>query len=517
MSGITRRQLLTGAVGAGLLTTAPWLWTTRKSAYAQAYTTRAFIGAEGYGARTSGWRSASAQILFVTNLNDSGAGSFRQAFQLTTGPRYIIFRTNGYIPVNTELSNLAAGTGNVYVAGQTAPGDGVTFKGNSPGANEGFLALRQGQGCVRYVRNRGRLADGTNNWNMAFWSVDPTGGWIIDHCSMSFATDDAHANLGTANTVQYCIIGETIRDGHAVLVDHHGGGRTFSYHHNFFPSALQRSPLYSDGLGESINNLAYNWGGNGGLCAEYFNVYTTDPPPTYDVISNYFKWGPASGYFNLSDYQDPAAAKEIVHGQPPGYIYLLNNKRLLPAPLGYGAARVANYPSTGLTLSAIKLNAPTIPVTVDDITTQQLADAWAANLLSHVGCSRPNRDGNDTMIVNSYNAYTGVSNPTSEAGHLYALANGGNAYCTLATGSPEHLSPSGMTDEFITRMGLANTTESALSTSISQARGLGEDYQNLEWNLMEKAGDIAQLEGVSASVIRQRHSGGVRSSGGVRF
>jgi hypothetical protein len=121
------------------------------------------------------------------------------------------------------------------------------------------------------------------------------------------------------------------------------------------------------------------------------------------------------------------------------------------------------------------------------------------------------------MIVNSYNAYTGVSNPTSEAGHLYALANGGNAYCTLATGSPEHLSPSGMTDEFITRMGLANTTESALSTSISQARGLGEDYQNLEWNLMEKAGDIAQLEGVSASVIRQRHSGGVRSSGGVRF
>lgn len=514
---ITRRQLLTGAAGAGLLTAVPWLWTTHKSALAQAYTSRAFIGAEGYGAPTNGWRNASAQILFVTNLNETGAGSFRQAYMNTTGPRYIIFQVAGYIPVITELSNSAANTGNVYVAGQSAPGDGITFKNSSPGTNQGQLNARMGQTCLRYIRSRSSLNDGTNAWNMSFWSLDPNGHYIIDHCSMSFATDDAHANLGTANTVQYSIIGETIRDGHAVLVDHHGGGRTFTYHHNFFVSALQRSPLFSDGLGECINNLTYNWGGLSGLCAEFFNVYTTSPAPTYDVIGNYYKWGPTSGYFNAGDYNNPANAKEIIHGQPPGSIYLQDNMARLPS--GFTAARVASYPSTGLTISASKLNAPTIPVTVDNITSAILADAWAANLLSHVGCSRPARDDNDDVIVASYSAYTGVSNPLSETGHLYALANGGNAYCTLATGSPAHLSPSGMTAEFISRMGLANTTESALSTSISQARGLNEDYQNIEWNLMEAAGDIDPLEsgGGGVNIPRLRSLGGFRSAGGVRF
>lgn len=514
MSGITRRQLLTGTLGAGILTAAPWLWTSRKSALAQVYTTRAFIGAEGYGAQANGWRDPNCKILFVTNLNNTGAGSFREAFQNTTGPRIIIFQVAGYIPVVTELSNATTGTGNVYIAGQTAPGDGVTFKGQSAGGNNGAVYLRQGQVCCRYIRNRGTAADGSNNWAISFWGLGSLGNYIVDHCSLSYITDDAHANLADFCTFQWSIISESIADGHAILVDHHNGGRYYSYHHNFFAHCLQRTPLFSDSNGESINNLDYNWGGFQGLGAEFFNVYGSSPAPNYDVIGNYFKWGPTSGDGNLSDYADPAVAKEIWHAQPPGTIYLADNQRLLPTT-GYGAARVRASP--GLTVSGSKLNSPTIPVTVTSIANQTLADAFATDLLSKVGCTRPARDENDAVTIASYTDYTGYSNPATEAGHLYAQTHGGNAFCTLATGSAEHLSPSGMTDEFITRMGLANTLDSARSISISTSRGLGEDYMNIEWNLMEKAGDIAALDGGGVSLPKFRSSGKIRASGGVRF
>lgn len=167
-------------------------------------TSRAFIGAEGYGAMANGWRDHSnCQILFVTNLNDSGAGSFRQAFQNTTGPRIIIFQVAGYIPVNTELSNATTGTGNVYIAGQTAPGDGVTFKGQSAGTNNGAVYLRQGQVCCRYIRNRGTAADGNNNWAISFWGLGSLGNYIVDHCSLSYITDDAHANLPMTSSAAF--------------------------------------------------------------------------------------------------------------------------------------------------------------------------------------------------------------------------------------------------------------------------------------------------------------------------
>ncbi len=74
-----------------------------------------------------------------------------------------------------------------------------------------------------------------------------------------------------------------------------------------------------------------------------------------------------------------------------------------------------------------------------------------------------------------------------------------------------------MTDEFITRMGLANTVASARSISISTARGLGEDFMNIEWNLMEKAGDIEPLGSAEVGTPRIRSLGGFRSAGGVRF
>lgn len=123
-------------------------------------TSPAFIGAEGYGAQANGFRDPNAKILFVTNLNDSGPGSFRQAYKNTSGPRYIVFQAAGYIPLidlsqtltwlsNAAVDGAAPNAGNVYVAGQTAPGQGVTFKGQGWGDN---FYVREGNTLLRFIR-----------------------------------------------------------------------------------------------------------------------------------------------------------------------------------------------------------------------------------------------------------------------------------------------------------------------------------------------------------------------------
>lgn len=531
MSGLTRRQFVIGAAGAGLLTLtgAPWIWTSRKSrVYAQAVT-RSFIGAEGFGAQANGWRDPSAQILFVTNLNESGAGSFKAAYQ-STGPRYIIFRVAGYVVVTQPtnfgnvLGNFGTNQGNVYVAGQTAPGQGITFRFNTQtNANADGLYVMNAHTCMRYVRARNHADSGSNSWGLGFWRQGAHEHAIIDHCSISFATDDSLACNFHMSTVQKCLISEGLSRGdgnHArgALFDSHNAVPLYSIHHSAFMHAgVQRFPAMSSGLGgECVNNLVYNWGGDGvGAGAYFHNVFNVSPSPKWDCVNNLYKWGPTSND-NGGGGDNAAFGREIISGYTPCTIYVSGNKAIIPTT-GYINARTGSEPSPPCTSGVAKAWVPNWPVTVDDLSTSTLGNAWAAAMLADVGCSRPARDGIDTAVIASYDAFTGDSTTAHENQCLWALQNGGNPWTALDAGTADHLSPSGMTDEFITRMGLANTTESALSTSISQARGLGEDYQNIEWNLMEKAGDIAQLEGVSGSIVRQRHSGKVRSSGGVRF
>ena len=499
---ISRRALLKGLVGAGFLTGAPWIWTPWKSTVQAAYIRKAFIGAEGYGARTSGWRDPNAQILFVTNLNDNGPGSFRQAFQGSTGPRYIIFQVGGYIPSGSSfLSNEQHGGARVYVAGQTAPGDGVGFKGaDTSGQNRSGLFIRNGETCVRYIRSRNNDATGTNSWAFGIWNADTTDfmtNVIVDHCSFSYASDD---NIATTPadylTIQYCLLHEGL-PGHAILVDVMGPGQQYTFHHNVIMHFCQRHPLFVGGNGEFHNNLIYNWGGLGVGTGGDFDCYY-GYTSTYDTINNYYKWGPTSVCGNQAGNDDPANGFEIQYGSLSGggTLFLSGNKALLPntphvaTPNTYTDVRARTHISPTIILVGARQLTPPVPVTIDDISTRTLADAWAASLLTKCGCIRPRRDAVDTLACASYGNFTGNSSCHIEADTLYALAHGGDAYGTLASGTPLHQSPSGMTASFRARFGLNNTVADALSTSISASRGLGEDFQNLEWNLMEVAGDV---------------------------
>src|SRR5207245_4388504 len=101
----------------------------------------AFPGAEGFGARTPGGRGG--RVIAVTNLNDSGPGSFREAC-LAKGPRVVIFRVSGIIDLQTPISITEP---YITIAGQTAPGDGVCLKRSE-------FVIRTHDAIVRFLRSR---------------------------------------------------------------------------------------------------------------------------------------------------------------------------------------------------------------------------------------------------------------------------------------------------------------------------------------------------------------------------
>jgi len=169
---------------------------------------------------------------------------------------------------------------------------------------------------------------------------------------------------------------------------------------------------------------------------------------------------------------------------------LLTGATMLPVA-GLVAAREGNLlPRAGTPFNF----SPAVPITVHAATA-------VPGLITSMGATMPKRDAVDQSVIDSYSAFTRPPSLTTTtdfiASETDTLLGGFPAYNDANNNTATHLSPSGMTQEFITRMGLANTTASALGTSVSTARGLGESYQNIEWNLMEKAGDISPLNASS--------------------
>jgi hypothetical protein len=259
----------------------------------------AFPGAEGFGRFATGGRGGA--VIRVTTLADSGPGSLRAAIE-AKGPRTIIFDVGGTITLGSPLKISRA---NVTLAGQTAPGDGITLRGQP-------LIIAADDVIVRYIRVR--LGDETGVQDDAV-SVTRGRRIILDHISASWSVDEtlsagsryAPPESGIYDlTVQWSLIGESLnvsahdkgKHGYGSLI-RGGYGARFSWHHNLWADHQARMPRpgnYNSAaidpqgpLFEFRNNVFFNWGGGrAGYNAD------TDSLAAYDFIGNWYQAGPDS-------------------------------------------------------------------------------------------------------------------------------------------------------------------------------------------------------------------------------
>jgi hypothetical protein len=257
----------------------------------------AFPGAEGYGRHALGGRGG--RVIRVTNLADDGPGSLRDAIQ-AKGPRTIVFDVSGYIDLERPLD---INEGFVTIAGQTAPGDGVTLRGQS-------LNIKADHVIVRYLRSRPGASAGVDTDAI---SVFMGKNIIVDHCSTSWATDETLSISPSAKggmrsidnvTLQWSIIAESLNDsvhskgahGFGTLVRGSDGAR-YTMHHNLWAHHRARMPRpgnyvprQADPVGPLIDirsNVFYNWGGS----ASGYNA-DTESVSRYSLVGNHYIPGP---------------------------------------------------------------------------------------------------------------------------------------------------------------------------------------------------------------------------------
>jgi pectate lyase len=275
----------------------------------------AFPGAEGAGALSRGGRGG--RVLRVTNLEDSGPGSLRAAIE-AQGPRTIVFDIGGTIRLKKPL---VIRHGQVTVAGQTAPGGGITLR-------DRVFEIAADDVVVRYIR--ARLGDEGGAESDAF-TISRGRRIIVDHVSASWSIDETLSSGSDYKipkddlrdvTVQWSIISESLRKSLHAKGEHGYGsllrgarGARMSFHHNLWAHHAARMPRpgnyltpAQDNVGayyDFRSNVFYNWGGS----HAGYNADSGEKAShaAYNFVDNAYKTGPSSKKPIAFDERNPIA------------------------------------------------------------------------------------------------------------------------------------------------------------------------------------------------------------------
>ena len=276
----------------------------------------AFPGAEGWGAESTGGRGG--EIIEVTNLDNSGPGSLRACAQNSSGPRICVFKVAGEIVLSG--SRLKIRNPYLTIAGQTAPGDGITLRAADDLVRP-IINFENGvhDVVIRYLKVRG--GKGTDQRD----GLTFRGGYniILDHVTVEWATDEVvgiNPNDGetVSNiTIQRSILAEAFRPHSTgiLLLDEDDISR-ITLHHNLFAHNGHRNPRVDSAKRiEFINNVVYNWHSRAG---------TTVGEAEVDFIGNYFKAGPWSNEGKIIRHEDINPVIPLVIYPDPS-IYVQHN------------------------------------------------------------------------------------------------------------------------------------------------------------------------------------------------
>lgn len=256
----------------------------------------AFPGAEGGGAHSFGGRGG--RVIVVTNLNDSGPGSLRDACE-QGGARIVVFNVAGIIRIKTPLIIRAP---YITIAGQTAPGDGVCVAGESVWLNTHdvvvrFMRFRRGETFV------GRRDDAIGG--------NPVGNIMIDHVSASWGLDEnmsmyrhmyndstgkTEVKLATVNiTIQNSIFSEAL-DTWNHAFGSTLGGENCNFMRNLWADNGARNPSIGwNGIFNFANNVIFNWNNRSTDGGDYTAMY--------NIINNYYKPGPVTSLKDPISYR----------------------------------------------------------------------------------------------------------------------------------------------------------------------------------------------------------------------
>tara|TARA_R110002167_G_scaffold81296_3_gene222688 strand:+ start:5952 stop:7463 length:1512 start_codon:yes stop_codon:yes gene_type:complete len=452
---------------------------------------KAFPTAEGHGrfAPSAGTKTP----YFVTNLNDSGTGSLRDA--VSSGNKTIIYRVGGTIELSSDITS---SSDNIHIAGQTAPGDGIAIHGGAFVIQNGsdwtvrHMRFRDGDPGIGSGQDAVRLLNTVNSTSM--------NDFIFDHCSISWG-DDENLGLGSGPegsnrdqerfTLQNSIVSECFEGNKGILLYH--GTYNFSFIRNLFAHNNERNIRSStaESSFEMINNVVYGF---------YAGTQPTTQN-THDVVGNLYFDGHSTA-LNVVKLEACTTNCAVDIDSGAGTSYHISDNKFNGGSIPALNSRYTQGTSSGSRVLASTYTPLSSSVVLDSV-------------LGNVGARANLSDGNDALdlhiiadvvdgssggFVDAESGTTGL--PTLSSGTAYTDTDSdglSDAYETANGGSATALSPT-------TRPATANVSNGKTvdQTGVTSYATLGYTHLDIfladmanDWEYFETTGDPEPEPGTS--------------------